>query len=85
MPNLTVVLDVPDAVGASRLRGRGGAADRYEKLDAAFHARVNAGFRAIAAAASGRCVVVPADGDIATVHARVMAAMDGRAAAPTAG
>ncbi len=77
VPDLTVVLDVPDAVGASRLRGRGGAADRYEKLDAAFHARVNAGFRAIAAGAPGRCAVVPADGEIASVHAAVMAAVDG--------
>ena len=78
-PDLTVMLDVPDAVGASRLRERGGAADRYEKLDVAFHARVNAGFREIAAAAPTRCTVVRADGDIATVHAAVMAAVDARA------
>jgi len=78
-PDLTVMLDVPDAVGASRLLGRGGAADRYEKLDAAFHTRVNAGFREIAAAAPTRCTVVPAGGDIATVHAAVMAAVDARA------
>ena len=76
VPDVTLMLDVPDAVGAARLRGRGGAADRYEKLDAAFHARVNAGFRAIAAAAPERCVVVPADGAIATVHAAIMAAVD---------
>ena len=80
VPDLTVVLDVPDAVGASRLRGRGGATDRYEKLDAAFHARVNAGFRSIAVAGPERCVVVPADGAIAAVHAAVMAAVDGRSA-----
>ena len=80
VPDLTVVLDVPDAVGASRLRGRGGAADRYEKLDAAFHARVNAGFRSIAAAGPERCVVVPADGHIAAVHAAVMATVDSRSA-----
>ena len=78
VPDLTIVLDVPDAVGASRLRGRGGATDRYEQLDAAFHARVNAGFRAIAAAAPGRCMVVPADRDVASVHAAVIAAVDGR-------
>ena len=78
-PDLTLMLDVPDAIGASRLRGRGGAADRYEKLDAAFHARVNGGFREIAAAAPTRCAVVRADADIATVHAAVMAAVDARA------
>lgn len=78
VPDLTLVLDVPDAVGASRLRGRGGATDRYEKLDAAFHARVNAGFRAIAAAEPERCVLVPADGGVAEVHAAIMAAVDAR-------
>ena len=78
VPDLTLVLDVPDAVGASRLRGRGGAADRYEKLDTAFHARVNAGFRAIAAAEPSRCQLVPAGGDIAAVHAAIMAAIDAR-------
>jgi dTMP kinase len=78
VPDLTLVLDVPDVVGSSRLRGRGGSADRYERLDAAFHARVNAGFRAIPAASPARCVVVPADGDIATVHAAIMAAVDAR-------
>lgn len=75
-PDFTLVLDVPDAMGASRLRGRGGVADRYESLDSAFHARVNAGFRAIAAAEPKRCVLVPAGGDIASVHAAVMAAVD---------
>ena len=75
-PDFTLVLDVPDATGASRLRARGGVADRYESLDSAFHARVNAGFRVIAAAEPKRCVLVPAGGDIASVHAAVMAAVD---------
>jgi dTMP kinase len=78
VPDLTLVLDVPDAVGASRLRSRGDPADRYEKLDAAFHARVNAGFRAIAEGAPKRCVVVPAGGTIMTVHAAITAAVDRR-------
>jgi dTMP kinase len=78
VPDLTLVLDVPDAVGASRLRSRGDAADRYEKLDAAFHARVNAGFRAIAEGAPKRCVLVPAGGTIMTVHAAITAAVDRR-------
>lgn len=78
-PDLTIVLDVPDAVGAGRLRGRGGPTDRYERLDAAFHTRVNAGFRTIAAAAPDRCVVVPAHQTIDAVHAAVIAAIDRRA------
>lgn len=75
-PDLTIILDVTETVAASRLRGRGGPSDRYEKLDASFHARVNAGFRAIAAAAPGRCIVVPADGSVDATHAAVLAAVD---------
>ena len=74
-PDLTIMLDVLDAVGASRLRGRGGAADRYERLDAAFHTRVNAGFRAIAAAAPERCVLLTAEPGIEAVHASIMTAV----------
>ena len=78
VPDLTIMLDVSEAVAAARLRGRGGDADRYERLDAGFHARVNAGFLEIAAAEPGRCVVVPADGDAAAVHAAVMAEVEKR-------
>ena len=74
-PDLTLVLDVPEAVAAERMRRRGGDADRYERLDTAFHARVRQGFREIAAADSSRCVVVDASGDIAAVPAAVMAAV----------
>ena len=75
VPDLTLVLDVSPAVAARRLAGRGGAADRYEALDPAFHARVRQGFRAIAAAAPGRCVLIDADGAPEAVHAAVMAAV----------
>jgi dTMP kinase len=40
-PDLTIVLDVSAAVADARRTQRGGAGDRYERLDAAFHARVN--------------------------------------------
>jgi dTMP kinase len=75
VPDVTMVLDVSNAVALARLRSRGGAADRYERLDAAFHARVSDGFRAIARAAPERCVVVPADGPETEVHAAVMHAL----------
>jgi dTMP kinase len=74
-PDVTIVLDVSGGVALERLRTRGGAADRYERLDAGFHARVNAGFRAIALGAPERCVVVPADGSETEVHAAVMRAL----------
>ena len=58
------------------MRQRGGDADRYEKLDAAFHARVREGFRQIAAAEPERCVLVDASGEIEAVHAAIMEAVD---------
>ena len=77
-PALTVVLDVPEAVAHERMRLRGRATDRYESLNAAFHARVRQGFREIAAAEAERCVVVDAAGDRQDVHAAVMAAVEAR-------
>lgn len=75
VPDVTIVLDVSETVALARLRARGGAADRYERLDAAFHARVNEGFRAIARDAPDRCVLISADGSEADVHAAVMRAV----------
>ncbi len=60
-PDLTIVLDASDSVSLSRRRHRGSVADRYEREDTAFHARVKAGFLEIAAAAPDRCVVMDAD------------------------
>ena len=75
VPDVTIVLDVAEAVAAERLRQRGGAADRYEKLGVAFHARVRKGFRAIADSEPGRCVLVDASLDVDAVHAAVVAAV----------
>jgi dTMP kinase len=74
-PDLTLVLDVPEAVAVDRLRQRGGDLDRYERLDGAFHTRVRHGFRAIAAAETGRCVLLDGSGDSEAVHTAVMAAV----------
>lgn len=74
-PDLTIMLEVSEAVGRQRLAARGGGLDRYERLGAAFHARVAACFRAIAEAEPRRCVRICADGDVATVHRAVLAAV----------
>jgi dTMP kinase len=71
-PDLTIVLDVSEAVAAERRARRGLVADRYERLDASFHARVRQGFREIAEGAPERCVVVSADGAVAAVQDAVM-------------
>ncbi|HQT80120.1 MAG TPA: dTMP kinase [Rhodopila sp.] len=79
-PDLTLVLDVPEAVAAERLRRRGGDTDRYERLDAGFHARVRAGFRAIAGADPDRCVMLDASAGIQIVHSRIMEVLRSRLA-----
>ena len=58
-PDLTVVLDVPVALGLDR---RGGALGqhRYEKMPRAFHERVREGFLALARAEPERCAVINA-------------------------
>ena len=74
-PDLTLVLDVSEQVAAARLSARAARPDRYERLDAAFHARVRAGFRAIAAAEPARCRLITGDGTEAEVHGRIMTAI----------
>jgi dTMP kinase len=58
-PDLTLVLEIDPAEGLARAMARGDA-NRYEAMDDAFHARVRAGFRAIAAAEPDRCVIIDA-------------------------
>jgi dTMP kinase len=74
-PDLTIVLDVPETISIQRMRQRGGDADRYERLDPAFHARVRQGFREIAAADPKRCVLLDASGDIQAVHTAIITAV----------
>lgn len=78
VPDLTLVLDLPPEAGMVRAAARGAAADRYERLDAGFHARVRAGFLAIAAAEPGRCVVLDATRPVEQVAAAVAAAVEAR-------
>lgn len=77
-PDLTLILDIPPEAGMARAAARGGAADRYERLDAGFHARVRAGFLAIAAAEPGRCAVLGAARGAEAVFADVAATVEAR-------
>jgi len=82
VPDVTLVLDVSDSVAVARQIARGADADRYERLDAFFHARVRQGFRDIAATEPQRCVLIAADGTIAAVHGAIMQALRARLAMP---
>ena len=74
IPDLTLVLDVPRDVAIKRLRSRGAVDDRYERLNEAFHARVNEGFRDIARLP--RHVLIDASRQEEEVHAAIIAAVD---------
>ena len=69
-PDLTLILDLPVEAGLARAAGRS-AADRYEKLDADFHARIRAGFHDIARREPARCVVLDAARDAEAVYAAI--------------
>jgi dTMP kinase len=77
-PDVTIVLDVSEKIAIERQVRRGMERDRYERRDAFFHQRVNAGFRDIAAAAPARCVLVNADGDERAIHRTIMRAVASR-------
>jgi dTMP kinase len=75
MPELTIILDLPAEIGLARARARraGDAPDRFEGEDLAFHQKLNAAFREIAAEEPGRCVVIDADRPAEAVAADIWA------------
>jgi dTMP kinase len=83
-PDLTLLLDLPVAEGLARAAKRSGSADRFERLDHAFHERLRQGFLQLAAADPQRCVVIDASGDVHSVHQAVLAAVAARLGAPFA-
>lgn len=80
-PDLTLVLDIDPAMGLARAARRG-EANRYEAADPGFHARVRAGFRAIAAAEPARCVLIDAAPGPEAVTAALVAALRQRFGVP---
>jgi dTMP kinase len=70
VPDLTVILDVPAGMGLSRAGSRrcadlpaDTAPDAYERRHLAFHEALRAGYRAIADAEPGRCILIDATRD----------------------
>lgn len=76
VPDLTLILEVDPAIGLARAAARG-ETNRYDAMDPAFHARLRGAFRAIAAAAPGRCRLIDASGPEDQVAAAVLAAVAG--------
>lgn len=74
-PDLTLYLDLPRDVGLARTRRRG-ELDRFEVENAAFFDRVRQGYLDLAAAEPERIQTLDASGDLDTVRAGVIAAID---------
>ena len=74
-PDLTLILDLPAETGlaraAERRRLRGEGADRFEREDAGFHARLREAFLDIARQEPERCIVIDADRDADLVEADI--------------
>jgi len=77
-PDLTLVLDLPVAVGLARAGHRGGEEDRYERMGDGFHERLRQGFLTIAAAEPERCAVIDAAAAPPAVHAAILAEVTAR-------
>ena len=71
VPDLTLILDVPVALGLARALARRDGEDRYEGLGAEFHERLREGFREIAEREPGRCALIDARGEAAAVQAAI--------------
>jgi dTMP kinase len=74
-PDLTLLLQIPNALGERRLRTRQSTMplvrDRFEEADAAFFERVAKGYRAIAEAEPERVRVLDGSKGVEEVHAAI--------------
>jgi len=77
-PDLTLIFDLPVAVGLERAHARAGAEMRFESKGEAFHERLREGFLAIARVEPERCAVIDAQGSEDEVAARVWGAVEAR-------
>lgn len=72
LPDLSLVIDLPPSLATTR---RCASADRIEAEGDGFQARVAAGYRELARRFPDRVRLVPGEGDVQEVHARVLAAV----------
>jgi dTMP kinase len=73
MPDLTILLDLDETIGRERLDEARTKYDRLEAEEHDFHARVRAGYLALAQAEPGRFLVLSATDSIETIAAAVRA------------
>ena len=68
VPDLTLIFDMPAAVGLARVVERDENKSRYEQLNSAFHERVRDGFYKIHIAEPKRCIIIDAQDSIVAVQ-----------------
>jgi dTMP kinase len=67
LPDLTILLDLDETVGRSRLDGARTRYDRLEDEEQEFHARVRAAYLELAAAEPERFLVLPATDSVDSI------------------
>jgi len=66
-PDLTLLLDLPIAVGLSRMKKRGGQNDRYQRKKTAFHKKLRKAYLALAKKYPRRLMIINASRDTSCV------------------
>lgn len=80
-PDLTLILDMPPAIGLQRAAERRAAEakpDRFESEGLGFHARLRKAFHQIAEAEPERCAIVNADQTVVDVQANISRVVEER-------
>ena len=77
-PDLTLILDLPVAVGLDRAVRRDIDETRYERMGTAFHETLRHAFLDIAAAHPDRCAIINADAPVETVQESIWAMLRAR-------
>jgi dTMP kinase len=80
-PDLTLLVDIPVEVSRARLKARGGA-DRLEREDADFHARVRLGYHELAKRFENRFVILDGTASPDVLAAAAFEAFERRRNAP---
>lgn len=78
-PDLTLLLDLPPAIGLKRADKRGNTVEsRFEQMDVSFHETLREGFLTLAKNHPNRITTVDATADAAAVHQSAIAALNTR-------
>jgi dTMP kinase len=77
-PDLTLILDMEPEVALTRGLARGTGEDRFEEFGLPFQQKLRRGFRALAAEAPDRCVLIDATQPVDAIADAIAAAVAGR-------